>query len=143
MKIWKKNIGLVELNTLNKNTIISLLGIENTEIGDDYLVATMPVDSRTHQPQGLLHGGASVVLAETLGSAAANLAVLEDFECYGIEVNANHVRSERSGIVTGVTTAIHIGKSTQIWRIEIKNNRSKLVCISRLTLAVIKKPAVT
>jgi len=140
MKIWKKDVTLDALNALNENTIISLTGIEYIEIGSDYLVATMPVDSRTYQPHGMLHGGASVVLAETLGSAAANMAVLEGNVCYGMEINANHIRSERTGVVRGVTTALHIGKTTQIWQIEIRNKKSQLVCTSRLTLAVLKKP---
>ncbi len=139
MKIWKKDATLDYLNASNKNTIIALTGIEYTEIGDDYVVATMPVDSRTCQPHGMLHGGASVVLAETLGSAASHLAADEGHVCYGMEVNANHIRSERTGIVIGVATAVHIGKTTQVWQIEIKNKQSQLVCISRLTLAVIKK----
>jgi len=99
----------------------------------------MPVDQRTVQPFGLLHGGASVVLAETLGSLAANLAVPQDKVCVGLEVNANHLRSVKSGIVTGTATALHIGYTTQIWSIEIKNVRDQLVCISRLTIAVINK----
>jgi len=140
MQIWKKNTDLVRLNTLSKETIIELLGIEYTNIGDDFLQATMPVDKRTHQPHGLLHGGASVVLAETLGSVAANLAVGEDKVCVGLEVNANHIRSIKKGTVTGKASAVHIGYSTQIWQIEICNERQQLVCTSRLTVAVIDKP---
>lgn len=140
MAIWKKNAELSRLNAMSENTIIAWLGIEYTAIGDDFLVATMPVDSRTHQPHGLLHGGASVVLAETLGSVAANIAAPEGMVCVGLEVNANHIRSEKTGIVTGITKAIHIGKTTQIWQIEIRNKRDQLVCTSRLTVAVIKRP---
>lgn len=140
MSIWKKNSELSHLNAMSENTIIAVLGIEYTKIGDDSLVATMPVDSRTHQPHGLLHGGASVVLAETLGSVAANLAAPEDKVCVGLEVNANHIRSERTGVVTGVTKAVHIGKTTQIWQTEIRNKREQLVCTSRLTVAVINRP---
>ena len=140
MPIWKKNAELDRLNAMSENTIIALLGIEYTAIGDDFLVATMPVDSRTHQPHGLLHGGASVVLAETLGSVAANIAAAEGMVCVGLEVNANHIRSEKAGVVTGTTKAVHIGKTTQIWQTEIRNKREQLVCTSRLTVAVIKRP---
>ncbi|PKF62555.1 thioesterase [Psychromonas sp. psych-6C06] len=140
MSIWKKDSSLVRLNKISENTIISLIGIEYTQIGDDYLQATMPVDSRTHQPHGLLHGGASVVLAETLGSVAGNLAVAENKVCVGLEVNANHLRSEKSGIVTGRATAIRLGRTVQVWQIDIKNEKQQLVCTSRLTLAVIDRP---
>jgi len=140
MSIWKKESSLARLNALSKDTIIALLGIEYTKVGDNYIQATMPVDSRTHQPHGLLHGGASVVLAETLGSVAANIAVPADKVCVGLEVNANHVRSVKKGVVTGTATAVHIGYSTQIWQIEICNERQQLVCTSRLTVAVIDKP---
>ena len=125
---------------MSKDTIIALVGIQYTQIGDNFIKATMPVDARTHQPHGLLHGGASVVLAETLGSVAANLAVADDKVCVGLEVNANHVRSIKKGTVTGTATAVHIGYSTQIWQIEICNERQQLVCTSRLTVAVIDKP---
>ena len=140
MSIWKKESSLARLNALSKDTIIALLGIEYTKVGDNYIQATMPVDSRTHQPHGLLHGGASVVLAETLGSVAANIAVPADKVCVGLEVNANHVRSVKKGVVTGTATAVHIGYSTQIWQIEICNERQQLVCTSLLTVAVIDKP---
>lgn len=140
MSIWKKDSSLARLNALSENTIISLLGIEYTYIGDDYLQATMPVDGRTHQPHGLLHGGASVVLAETLGSVAGNLAVSTNKVCVGLEVNANHLRSVKSGIVTGTAKAIRIGRTVQVWQIEIKNEKEQLICTSRLTLAVIPAP---
>jgi len=140
MSIWKKNTELTRLNALSKNTIIALLGIEYITIGDNFIQATMPVDARTHQPFGLLHGGASVVLAETIGSVAANLTVNEDKVCVGLEVNANHIRSIKKGIVTGKATALHLGYSTQVWQIEICNERQQLICSSRLTVAVIDKP---
>jgi len=140
MSIWKKSTELSRLNAMSKDTIIALVGIEYTQVGDNFIQATMPVDARTHQPHGLLHGGASVVLAETLGSVAANLAVADDKVCVGLEVNANHVRSIKKGTVTGTATAVHIGYSTQIWQIEICNERQQLVCTSRLTVAVIDKP---
>jgi len=139
MPIWKKNTDLARLNATSENTLTAHLGILYTDVGDNYLSGTMPVDQRTVQPFGLLHGGASVVLAETLGSLAANLAVPQDKVCVGLEVNANHLRSVKSGIVTGTATALHIGYTTQIWSIEIKNVRDQLVCISRLTIAVINK----
>ncbi|WP_413692717.1 hotdog fold thioesterase [Psychromonas sp. KJ10-2] len=138
--IWKKSTDLRRLNALSENTIIALLGIQYTEIGNNYLQATMPVDERTHQPHGLLHGGASVVLAETIGSVAANLVVGDDKVCVGLEVNANHLRSVKKGVVTGTATALHIGYSTQVWQIQICNERQQLVCTSRLTVAVIDKP---
>ena len=140
MSIWKKSTEISRLNTISENTIIELLGIKYTKVGDDFIQGTMPVDQRTHQPHGLLHGGASVVLAETLGSVAANLAVADDKVCVGLEVNANHIRSIKKGTVTGTATAVHIGYSTQIWQIEICNERQQLVCTSRLTVAVIDKP---
>jgi 1,4-dihydroxy-2-naphthoyl-CoA hydrolase len=140
MTIWKKNTCLERLNATSADTLTAHLGILYTELGDDFITGTLPVDSRTVQPYGLLHGGASVVLAETLGSLAGNLCVADDKVCVGLEVNANHVRAVKSGIVTGTAKALHLGATTQIWSIEIKNARDKLVCISRLTLAVINKP---
>ncbi|WP_022941283.1 hotdog fold thioesterase [Psychromonas hadalis] len=143
MSIWKKESSLARLNLISENTIIALLGIEYTQIGDDFLQATMPVDSRTHQPHGLLHGGASVVLAETLGSVAGNLAVSSDKVCVGLEVNANHLRSMKSGVVTGTATAIRLGRTVHVWQIEIHNEKQQLICTSRLTLAVIDRPKET
>ena len=140
MSIWKKEIDLKRLNAMSKDTIIALLGIEYTHIGGDFIQGNMPVDSRTHQPHGLLHGGASVVFSETLGSVAANLAAPEGKVCVGLEVNANHIRSIKKGIVIGTATAVHIGHSTQVWQIEICNEREQLICTSRLTVAVIDKP---
>ena len=116
------------------------IGIEFMEIGEDYLKARMPVDNRTNQPFGLLHGGASCVLAETLGSIASALVIDQSaFICVGIEINANHIRSARKGFVTGIATALHIGKSTHVWDIRINGEDEKLVCISRLTVAIIPK----
>lgn len=129
-----------KLNALGKNTISEVLGMEFTEIGDNYLIAKMPVDKRTHQPYGLLHGGASVVLAETLGSVASMLMVDHETQaCVGLEINANHVRGIKSGWVYGKTTPIHVGRSTQVWQINITNERKQLICTSRITMAVIKK----
>ncbi len=120
--------------------MVEHLSIEFTEIGSDYLCAKMPVDHRTHQPFGLLHGGASVVLAETLGSVAANCVVDNNhYFCVGQEINANHIKSARSGFVHGKVTAVHLGKKTQVWQIRIDNEQGELVCISRITIAVLKK----
>ena len=140
MSIWKKNTNLARLNALSEDTLIAHLGIEYTQIGDDFIQATMPVDSRTRQPHGLLHGGASVVLAETLGSVAANLAVAQDKVCVGLEINASHLRSVKSGTVTGIAKAVRIGYSAQVWQIEISNERQQLICTSRLTVSVIDRP---
>lgn len=140
--IWfNKELSIEELSALGKRTMAEILDIRFTETGKDFIKATMPVDHRTHQPYGLLHGGASCVLAETLGSiASAHVINPEKFICVGIEINANHIRSVRSGLVTGITTPIHIGASTHVWDIRIYDEREKLICISRLTVAILKKP---
>ncbi|GGK16360.1 hotdog fold thioesterase [Luteimonas terricola] len=135
--IFRQRLGLAALNALSKGTAIEALGIEFIDIGDAHLVATMPVDARTVQPYGLLHGGASVLLAETLGSSAGNMCVAEGEVCVGIEINANHVRGVRDGRVTGTARALHIGRGTQVWEIRIEDARGRLACISRLTLAVL------
>jgi 1,4-dihydroxy-2-naphthoyl-CoA hydrolase len=136
--IWFKNPDLQELNGRPKNHIAALLGIEFTEIGDNFIKATMPVDERTHQPVGILHGGASVVLAETLGSVASNLVLDREKKMgVGLEINANHLRPVKSGFVTGICTPIHIGGKTHVWDIKIYNQAGKMSCISRLTVAVI------
>ena len=140
MSIWFTNFTLEDLNNLSKNTMVEHLGILYTEIADDSITATMPVDHRTHQPDGLLHGGASVALAETLGSVAANLCIDRSKKMsLGLEINANHVRSVRQGIVTGITRPIHIGNSTQIWDIRIPDEKKHLVAIIRLTMAVLNR----
>jgi 1,4-dihydroxy-2-naphthoyl-CoA hydrolase len=140
--IWfKKDLSLADFTFLGKQTIADVLDIRFSEVGPDFLKATMPVDHRTHQPYGLLHGGASCVLAETLGSvASAKVIDPEKFICVGLEINANHIRSVRSGMVTGIATPIHIGASTHVWDIKIYDEREKLICISRLTVAILKKP---
>lgn len=135
--IFRRGLDLAELNALSRGTAIEALGIEFVDIGDDHLVATMPVDARTRQPYGLLHGGASVLLAETLGSSAGNMCVAEGEVCVGLEINANHVRAAREGVVRGTARALHIGRSTQVWEIRIEDARGRLACISRLTLAVV------
>ncbi|MGY3266269.1 hotdog fold thioesterase [Lysobacter sp. HA35] len=130
---------LDDLNALSAHTAMVPLGIRFSELGADFLRATMPVDDRTRQPYGLLHGGASVLLAETLGSTAGNMCVPEDRICVGIEINANHVRGVRDGVVTGTARPLHVGASTHVWEIRIEDERGKLVCISRLTLAVVAR----
>ena len=127
------------LNALSRGAAMEPLGIVFTQIGPDYVRGTMPVDERTRQPYGLLHGGASVLLAETLGSSAGNLCVGDDEVCVGIEINANHLRAAREGTVTGTARPIHVGRSTQVWDIRIEDERGRLVCVSRLTLAVVKR----
>ena len=138
--MFPAGVNIDAVNKMSRNTLVEHLGIEITEIGSDYLVGKMPVDHRTKQPLGLLHGGASVVLAETLGSIGATLTVnpAEQY-CVGLEINANHVKSAREGHVYGLTKPIHVGKRTQIWEIKITNDQEELVCISRITMAVIDK----
>ena len=140
MRIWKSELTLDQVNGWH-NTMVKHIGIVVTEIGDDYVRGTMPVDARTHQPYGLLHGGASVALAETLGSlgammcsdAATQLAV-------GLDINANHVRGPTDGVVTGTARPIHLGRTTQVWEIRIEDERLRLVCIARLTVAIVPRP---
>ncbi|WP_159736997.1 hotdog fold thioesterase [Vibrio atypicus] len=139
MTIWKRNINLERLNATSKNTLIEHLEIKYTAVGDDYIEATMPVCHFTHQPLGMLHGGASVVLAETLGSVAANFCVEEGSYCVGLDINANHIRSMRDGKVIGRATPIHLGVSTQVWQINMTDERERMVCTSRLTIAVKKQ----
>jgi uncharacterized protein (TIGR00369 family) len=140
MAIWKKNSNLDRLKALSEDTLIAHLGIEYTLIGDDFIQATMPVDSRTRQPHGLLHGGASVVLAETLGSVAANLAAPQGKACVGLEINASHLRAVKKGVVTGTAKAVRIGRTVQVWQIDICNERQQLICTSRITVSVIDTP---
>ena len=138
MAIWKQDVSLERINGWSKNTMMETLGIRLTDVGDDWLRGTMPVDHRTHQPYGLLHGGASVVLAETLGSTAAMLTLDPAQEvAVGLDINANHLRGVRSGTVTGTAKVIHLGRTTQVWEIRIESDAGELVCISRLTMAVI------
>ncbi len=126
------------LNKSRSTTLLGALDITITRVTEDFIEGTMPVDHRTHQPYGLLHGGASVALAETLGSIGANLCVdQESFYCVGLDINANHVSGVRSGVVTGVARPLHVGRSTQVWEIRITSDEGKLVCISRLTMAVV------
>jgi 1,4-dihydroxy-2-naphthoyl-CoA hydrolase len=139
--IWFREYDVQEINGRPKNHIGALLGIEFMEIGEDFVTARMPVNERTHQPYGILHGGASVVLAETLGSVASSMVI--DWDKYigvGLEVNANHLRPVKSGYVTGICKSLHIGGKTHVWDIKIYNDKGKMNCISRLTVAIIPKP---
>ncbi|WP_414163831.1 1,4-dihydroxy-2-naphthoyl-CoA hydrolase [Superficieibacter sp. BNK-5] len=135
--IWKRAVTLEALNAMGTDNMVGLLDIRFDRIADDALEATMPVDSRTHQPFGLLHGGASVVLAETLGSVAGYLCTEGEQKVVGVEVNANHLRSVRSGRVRGVCKALHPGRRHQVWQIDIFDEQGRLCCSSRLTTAVL------
>ena len=136
--IWKRQATLEQLNRLGEGNMVGLLDIRFETFTDDTLEATMPVDGRTQQPFGLLHGGASVVLAETLGSSAGNLCLDTGVQmAVGLEINANHLRAVRQGVVTGTARALHVGRSTQVWEIRIEDERGRAVCVSRLTLAVV------
>ncbi|WP_411389460.1 hotdog fold thioesterase [Pseudomonas sp. MPB23] len=138
MSLWRTQPNIEHLNASQKNTIGELLDIRFESFDDESLTASMVVDHRTHQPFGLLHGGASVVLAESVGSMAAYLCVdTSKFYCVGLEVNANHLRGVRSGRVTAVAKAIHIGRTTQVWDIRLSNDDGKASCVSRLTMAVV------
>jgi 1,4-dihydroxy-2-naphthoyl-CoA hydrolase len=140
MMIWRTLLTLEELNAGRSGTILEHIGVEFTQIGDDFVRGIMPVDGRTRQPYGLLHGGASVALAETLGSTGASMCIdAERYQCVGQEINANHVRPARSGHVTGTARPVHLGGRTHVWSIEITNEAGKLVCISRLTVAVLRR----
>ncbi len=137
---WPEGVSIEALNARSAGTLIHAIGIEFTELGEGYLRATMPVDARTLQPYGLLHGGASVALAETLGSTAGGLCVDADMQgVVGIEINANHLLGVREGSVTGTARALHVGRSTQVWEIRIEDDLGRLACISRLTLAVVQR----
>lgn len=138
--ILDKTISVEQLQKFSENTMVEHLGIEFLELGEKFISAKMPVDHRTHQPMGLLHGGASIALAETLGSVASSIIIdMDKFACVGLEINANHIKSARSGFVIGKATPIHLGKKTHVWDIKIRNEDDELICISRLTVAVIEK----
>jgi 1,4-dihydroxy-2-naphthoyl-CoA hydrolase len=138
MGIWQQDTDLDRINGWTTGTLMATLGIRYTAVGEDWLRGTLPVDHRTHQPYGLLHGGASVALAETLGSTAAMLTLdPAKYRAVGLAINANHVRGVREGTVTGTARALHLGRSTQVWEIRIEDDRQRLVCTSRLTMAVV------
>ncbi|MGC8201751.1 hotdog fold thioesterase [Aliiroseovarius sp. PTFE2010] len=139
MTIWKKPFTVDEINTESTGLAQDVLGIRVTDFGDDYIAATMPVEKRTHQPMGLLHGGASALLAETVGSVAANLAAPPGHICVGQEINANHLRGVSKGTVTGTARPLHIGRRSQVWNIDITDDSGRLICVSRLTMAVLDR----
>lgn len=140
MKIWKNDLKIEDIGKMQQKSMVDWVGIEFIEVGEDYLKARMPVDRRTIQPFGIMHGGASCVLAETIASVGGHYCIdNEHFFCVGLEINANHIRSVREGYVYGVARPIHLGKTTQVWEIKITNEKEQLVCISRQTLAILKK----
>ncbi|HYB64909.1 MAG TPA: hotdog fold thioesterase [Steroidobacteraceae bacterium] len=139
MSIWRTTATPEELNERGSRTMPGYLGIRVTEIGPDFLRATMPVNERTHQPFGVLHGGASVTLAETVGSIAAMLCVDQSYMVLGQDINANHLRSISSGLVTATARPFHLGRSSHVWHIEIRDEQERLVCVSRLTMAVVER----
>ena len=137
MRIWKQPVSVEHLTAIHIDTAVAALGIEFLEVGDDFIQARVPVDKRTRQPYGLLHGGVSVVLAETLGSCGAAYAAPEGFRCVGLDINANHLKGATSGWVTGITRPVHIGRTTQVWQIDLTNDAGELTCVSRITMAVL------
>jgi 1,4-dihydroxy-2-naphthoyl-CoA hydrolase len=139
MAIWKRPISVEELTTSHIDTAPQHLGIEFLEVGDDYIKARVPVNKRTRQPYGLLHGGVSVVLAETLGSCGGIYCCPPGFRVVGLDINANHIRGVTQGWVIGTTTPVHVGRSTQVWHIELRNEAGDLTCVSRLTMAVLQE----
>ena len=137
MRIWTKPISVESITALSAGSAVSHLGMEFLEVGDDFIRGRVPVDERTRQPYGLLHGGVSVALAETLGSVAAGHVAAEGHAVVGLDINANHLKSARSGWVTGIARPVHIGRSTQVWHIDMHNDAGELTCVSRLTMAVL------
>jgi uncharacterized protein (TIGR00369 family) len=137
MRIWKKPVSVEELHAIHKDTAPEHLGMEFLEVGDDFIRGRVPVDKRTRQPYGLIHGGVSVVLAETLGSCGAAYACPEGHRAVGLDINANHLKGATSGWVTGVARPVHIGRTTQVWQIDMSNDAGELTCVSRITMAVL------
>jgi 1,4-dihydroxy-2-naphthoyl-CoA hydrolase len=137
MRVWQKPISVAELTAMHVDTAVALLGMEFLEVGDDFIRARVPVDKRTRQPYGLLHGGVSVVLAETLGSCGAAYATPEGYRAVGLDINANHIKGVTSGWVTGVTRPVHMGRTTHVWQIDMHNEAGELTCVSRITMAVL------
>lgn len=140
MRIWKKEISPAILAKNHINTATEHLGLEFLEVGDDFIRARVPVDHRTRQPYGLLHGGVSVVLAETIGSCGAHYSCPAEHRAVGLDINANHLKSATSGWVTGTARPVHIGKSTQVWQIDMHNDAGQLTCVSRITMAILTPP---
>lgn len=135
--LWKQPVTVQILTDIHKNTAVERLGIEFLEVGEDFLRARVPVDTRTRQPYGILHGGVSVVLAETLGSCGAAYAAPEGQRAVGLDINANHLRSTTSGWVTGTARPVHVGRSTQVWQIDLQGEQGRLTCVSRITMAML------
>jgi 1,4-dihydroxy-2-naphthoyl-CoA hydrolase len=139
MAIWLIEVNTQIVSKRNQHTMSDFLGIEFLEVGDDFMTARMPVNERTRQPLGIMHGGASCVLAETVGSVAANCCVTDGQYCVGLDINTNHIRSVRDGFVMGTARPFHLGRSTQVWSIEITDEKGRLVSVNRLTMAVLQK----
>ena len=137
MRIWQKPISIEELTRSHVGTVGGHIGLEFVEIGDDYIVGRVPVDARTIQPYGILHGGVSVVLAETLGSCAAAACALPGHRVVGLDINANHIRGATEGWVTGTARPVHVGRTTQVWQIDMVNDAGETTCVSRITMAVL------
>lgn len=137
MRVWKKPVSVEELTSIHSETAVAQLGIEFLEVGDDFIRARVPVDTRTRQPYGLLHGGVSVVLAETLGSCGAAYACPEGQRAVGLDINANHLRGATSGWVTGVARPVHMGRTTHVWQIDMSDDAGRLTCVSRITMAIL------
>jgi len=135
--IWQQPISVEILTDISRDTAVTQLGIEFIEVGDDFIRGRVPVDARTRQPYGLLHGGVSVVLAETLGSCGAGYCVPAGFKAVGLEINANHLRGATSGWVTGTARPVHIGRATQVWQIDLVDDQGRPSCASRITMAVL------
>ena len=138
MRVWKKPISIEELTAIHKDTAVEWLGVEFLEVGDDFIRGRVPVDARTRQPFGLLHGGVSVMLAETLGSVAAQLCCGEGLLAVGLDINANHLRGVTHGWVTGTARPIHIGRKTHVWQIDLTNEDGEPTCVSRITVAIVE-----
>ena len=137
MRIWKKPISIELLTTSHVGTAVAHLGIEFVQVGDDFIIGRVPVDVRTRQPYGLLHGGVSVLLAETLGSCGAAYSTPPDYRAVGLDINANHIKGANRGWVTGIARAVHIGRTTQVWQIDLTNDAGQITCVSRITMAVL------
>jgi uncharacterized protein (TIGR00369 family) len=136
--IWKRPVSIASITAMHEGTATEHIGLEFTEVGDDYIKGRIPVDGRTSQPYGILHGGMSVVLAETLGSVAAVSCLPEGQRAVGLDINANHLRAATKGWVTGIAKAVHVGSTTQVWQIELRNDDDQLTCVARLTMAVLR-----
>ena len=137
--LWKRPLSVEILTALHVDTTVARLGIEFLEVGDDFISARVPVDTRTRQPAGILHGGVSVVLAETLGSCGAAWAAPDGHQAVGLDINANHIRSVSAGWVSGTARPVHVGRSTQVWQIDLCNDRGQLTCVSRITMAILAR----